>query len=440
MHRRKGNKPRSSGTMAVWFLLVILFVGAVDLFPLLFHKDVSSSTSSVNLENFQSQNEAQGKTPAQTPIGIPEWMQAHVRFQNQWVQSESGLSDSTDFTLRQSNRKRPPLLVWNCPTRGSCGGLGDRLYGIIMGLFIAMLTQRIFLVQEWKIKDVAHPLWDYVQPSHLHYRVALPPRDSSDFGVLSLVDNRQHPVLLEPCELQPDKRDYFLRNNLMTYEPQLTNSACLKDYWKASSVTHINDNHSLAFIGFHTLFRFTQRAHQKSRLLLQEAKILAPSDAILPQYIGMHVRTGQGTTWHDPERHTGTANLERFGKCALQLQRAVAAKCGTNPSIYVAADNHEVKEFLLNNYGKEGSLKFVTDKEILHIDRSKLDLIDNVRDAYDFLWTELKVLVDATCLVMSRSKISTLATDLNPQYPRCAVYFDECSDEQVQQAARSLPC
>jgi hypothetical protein len=66
--------------------------------------------------------------------------------------------------------------------------------------------------------------------------------------------------------------------------------------------------------------------------------------------------------------------------------------------------------------------------------------LQNVSAAYDNVWGELKVLIDATCLVMSHSKFSTLAWELSDQQPRCAVYFDDCDEDRVQQAVSVLDC
>jgi hypothetical protein len=450
MLRRRGRRyPMKSGVLVVCFSGVLLFVVLIDLYSLWtqsvgIDKTEDSSLSLLQLPRNKGRQSVHTSSSSSisASMEIPAWMDTHIKFQNSWIKGGRGESFSvgTEYTLQTNDRKRPPLLIWNCPSAGACGGLGDRLYGIIMGLYIAMLSERIFLIQEWNIDGIPHPLLDYLQPNHLLWHAKLLSREAVDFGLLSTMDNRQHPLLLEPCGLKPDQRDYFLRNNLMTYESQLQQSSCFQDYLKAWSVGQQDIARPLALVGFNTLFHFTEHVDKKAKSLLKKSGTSTDSNGVRTPYIGMHIRTGQGSTWSDPERHSGTTNLERFATCAMDLQKAIAERCGIAPKIYVAADNNEAKEYLLSKHSRDDVFQALTDMEILHIDRSSLDQIANIRNAYDNVWGELKVLIDATCLVMSRSKISTLALDLSVQQPRCAVYFDDCDDEAVRQATGTLSC
>lgn len=406
----------------------------------------SSSSSSSSLPN------ATTTTIEQLPTS---WIKSYVDFQNQWVLAEANSSalnkEATKYALRQSQNGngrqhdgRPPILVWNCPSQGTCGGLGDRLYGIVMGFYVAMLTKRIYLVQEWKSPDVTHPLYDYLEPHYLHWQVEnLPSSIVDKMGMLSTVDNRQHPLLLDPCGLQADKRDYFFRNNIMIYESALRESSCLQEYWQTTLGDKVEkDTRPLSHIGFWTLFRFSPRVQEQARQILHKSGLLVTTETATV-YIAMHVRTGQGKTWDDPDRHAGIENLDLFDQCAVRLRAAVMDRChGGHVPIYVAADNADAKAFFLNKHSHDdnGAFKAAVHMEVFHVDRTKTELLHNVQRAYDVVWGELKILVDATCLVMSRSKFSTLGLELSWQQPRCAVYFDECSAEHVQQAVRNVHC
>jgi hypothetical protein len=431
--------------LAVCFAAVILAVVVIDLYPLWKRSDKISMKDPPGLLLPQtSRNKGRPLLPTsivsnQTPL----WMDKYVKFQNSWLKAPNGAGalNGIKYTFQSRGRKRPPLLIWNCPTAGACGGLGDRLYGIIMGLYIAILSERIFLIQEWNINGIAHPLLDYLQPNHLWWHATVPSRESIDFGLLSTMDDRQHPLLLEPCGLKPDKRDYFLRNNIMTYESQLKESSCLQDYWQDLSSKREQDfDRPLAEVGFHTLFKFTRHVDDQATMLLQKSGTIDELDYVSSPYIGMHIRTGQGETWNDPERHSGAENLERFATCANNMHRSIAQKCETTPKVYIAADNNEAKKYMLNKYSSAGIFKGLTDLEILHIDRSNFDKFTSIKDAYDNVWGELKLLIDATCLVLSRSKISTLALELSAQQPQCAVFFDKCDDDTLQEAVQAISC
>ena len=375
---------------------------------------------------------------------VPSWMASHVQFQNEWMISESTSRHSRlpQYSV-STNETRPPLLIWTCQGKGFCGGLGDRIYGIIMGLYIAMLTQRIYLVQEWKGPDAPRPLSAYLQPNHLHWRAMVSPDVLDKMGILSTIDNREHPLLLEPGTINNDKRDYYLRNNIMTYESLLVQSTCLQDYWNQQGGR--NDSRPLSNVGFFTLFQFTERVDALALSLLRSSKVIDESMekkeiSATKKFLALHIRTGQGKTWDDPERHSGIQNLQRFDECAVRLQEAVQKRCGWSPDVYIASDNDEAKDFFLTRHRKDGSFKAAMNLEVFHIDRTKTGMLTDVATAYDQVWGELKVLIDAQCLVMSRSKFSTLAMELSPQQPRCAVYFDDCNSEKVNEAVQALSC
>ena len=390
------------------------------------------------------------QTPTSREI-VPDWMRAHIEFQQKWIGREErfhhGFSTLPWYFVKENynNQTRPNLLVWNCPAQGHCGGLGDRLYGMIMGLYIAMFTGRIYLIQEWNHPNIPHPLSDYVRPNHLPWQVNLASETVRQMGMLSTMDNREHELLLDPCGLKADRNDYFLRNNIMTYESKLNQSICFEKYWNKHGGRI--DGVPLSNIGFWTLFQFTNRVQEEAQNLLRQSRIMSRyhdhsvvTKTIKPMYMAMHVRTGQGKTWDDPERHAGIQTLERFDECAVRLQTAVMNKCATQPDIYVASDNGQAKAFFLDRHSHDGTFKANIKMEVFHIDRTKTELLSNILGAYEQVWGELKLLVDAACLVMSHSKFSTLAFELSPQQPRCAVYFDECDEERILRALEALSC
>jgi hypothetical protein len=349
-------------------------------------------------------------------------------------------SHGKDASLAQA---RPPWLQWVCLQRGACGGLGDRIYGMIMGLYMSLLSGRLYLIREWESPATAHPLEDYLQANLVQWK-AKTDANRRPAAMLTTVDNRNHPLLLDPCGLATDPRDYELRNNLMTYEGIFRQTDCLQDYWKeAGGGPPPTDNRSLAHIGFWTLFRFTARVEEQARILLRQVGLVAAASSPHPFYLAVHIRTGQGQTWQDPARHDGVENMEAFYQCTRRLQDAVQKRCtlASRPPVYVAADTVDAKEFFqTHSANDDGSLKANLQMEVFHIDRSVTHKLQNVSAAYDNVWGELKVLIDATCLVMSHSKFSTLAWELSDQQPRCAVYFDDCDEDRVQQAVSVLDC
>lgn len=356
---------------------------------------------------------------------MPRWMTAYVDLH------QSRIIRSDDGSLHYEPDK--PYLQWQCAHKGSCGGLGDRLRGIVMSLYISIAMNRTFIVRDYTITN----LTDYLEPSLIHWNLST---ESLPYGHdVSSIDNYKHPYLLRPCKQQ--HHDSLLgitfENNLMTPREEMETNECFTEYWNRFGGRQKND-YSLFYIGFWTLFRFSKLVEDRADHLRQSAGMAKDAP-----YVGVHIRTGKGANWEDPIRHGSNEDIRKFGDCAAKLQTGMkeryasssSSKTTTLPEIYVAADNSDAKQ-QLSSMNKHA--KFVPDMQVLHIDRSREEEIDNVDQAYLDVWAELKILIDSTCLVMSKSGFSYVAQELSHEQPRCAVMFDDCSDEAVAKALSGL--
>jgi hypothetical protein len=173
-------------------------------------------------------------------------------------------------------------------------------------------------------------------------------------------------------------------------------------------------------------------------------------------YIAVHIRTGIGSSWNDPLRHSSENEFELFYQCAKRMQSGIMdrqqqaasnEKCQNNPKhayqrrmpampIYVAADNVIAKQALMQLDATENAndmdnrtIRAIEDMQIYHIDRSR----QQGNQAENSVWAELNVLLEATCLVTSRSGFSDLAKWLQPTPfgRRCAIRFSDCQNEML---------
>ena len=186
----------------------------------------------------------------------------------------------------------------------------------------------------------------------------------------------------------------------------------------------------------------------------KESEPIAGKTTIQP-YIAVHIRTGIGSTWNDPMRHGSNEDLAKFYQCAKRLQkgiqdrqRQVLSQCkqGKNKDepppmpIYVAADNVMAKKIMkeMDSAEPKQTVRAIEDMQIYHIDRSvkRGDVIDNELT----VWAELNILLEATCIVGSRSGFSDLARWLQPfQNKRCAIQFYQCHDDaEVERALNNV--
>ncbi len=160
---------------------------------------------------------------------LPDWIKSYI----QWH----------DHQLR-FNASDYNFLVYSCTKQGgSCGGIGDRLNGMIQSFYMAMCNQRVFLIEY----DTPYSLTTSLLPNYIHWNAShnihphQPPlngvkRKQSHNGVvpLNFMDSRKIPSLLEPALLQERQhtrqaRGWMVRTNLWM-EQTMPTCSCLQTY------------------------------------------------------------------------------------------------------------------------------------------------------------------------------------------------------------------
>jgi hypothetical protein len=409
---------------------------------------------------------------------LPKWMKDYVDFYHSQLQ----ISTTTGEVGLKPDAK---YLLWTCRVQSGrqkqrCGGIGDRLNGIVQGLYMAICTNRVLLV-DWDYPDPLTALRPALLPWNLTVNV---PRRQ----IIRTIDNRRDKYLLDPTNLPADIQGLELRSNLWLYEPIVRQTQCLRDYWDQHG--GLDDSTHLYQTAFWTLFEWSPAIVQHTADLKRRAglstsaltttptsaststgdgnSLAAVVDSLKP-YIALHVRTGKGASWVDPVRHAGMDDWKRFYQCARTIQQGIRDLCpptarlssssSLSPQqqqeqhqslldIYVASDNSEAKETLqqwdaqdsrqpTNNISTT-TFRYAPDLEVFHVDRSRPDRMRDPTAAALDVWAELSTLLDAVCLVTSRSHFSELPTWLSPQQPRCQVRFDHCSSENVTIALQAL--
>jgi hypothetical protein len=431
------------------------------------------SSSSADTATFNVTNTTLQKLNTMTPA-LPRWMKDYVEFYHSQLQ----VSATTGELSLKPDAK---YLLWTCRSISDrsaekCGGIGDRLNGIVQGLYMAICTNRVLLV-DWDYPDPLTALEPVLLPWNL--KVNVPPAHT-----LHTIDKRQHMFLLDPSKIPDDIQGFELWSNLWLYEPIVRQTQCLRDYWEQHG--GLDDSTQLYQTAFRTLFKWSpaivqHTADLKRRASLSTLTLPAPlastgdgSLAAVAQvrpYIALHVRTGVGASWVDPVRHAEEEDLRRFYQCARTIQQGIRDLCPptARPSsssssssasrqqqqdhqslldIYVASDNSDAKETLqqwdaedcrqqTNNISTT-TFRSTPHLEVFHIDRSQTEMMRDPAAAALDVWGELSTLLDAVCLVTSASKFSYLPTWLSPQQPRCQVQFDHCSPENVTMALQAL--
>jgi hypothetical protein len=344
-------------------------------------------------------------------------MSSYIDFHNQHLVDTGGRRKPYHLD------KTAKILSWSPCRRGRpCGGVGDRINGIIQSFLTAICTDRVFLIDGWEGLD------HYLEPRHIAWPIdhvaSVPPSKQ----VIRAMDNRKNPFLIEPSVSRQYDSDRGIEmwTNLWMNETVWARSHCWNEYVNRFEGRAGTDPY-LFRTAFHALFRWTPAVLRATDQLTQWAGITGP-------YIAMHIRTGSGLSWKDPARHAAEEDWTQFAACARKLQAAVAtilSDCSSLP-IYLASDHPAVKETLLQEHD---SIKTVRNLDVVHVDKSRKELLQNTNAAELIVFAEWRVLQEAVCLVQSHSKFSKTAAELGRG---CVVLYDDCGDEQVEQAVTAL--
>ncbi|KAL7519098.1 hypothetical protein ACHAWX_003895 [Stephanocyclus meneghinianus] len=367
-----------------------------------------------------------------TVRSLPRWMADYVAFHQRNVKISV---DSARYEIKNGTR-------WLRAVRRR-GGVGDRINGILAVMLLAMCNNRTFLLEpdwspleigsifeprliQWNatITDVPDLFWDEASGSILN---GIEPFPVNFTGIDMVASNYWHPppnwITQSECYNQLLHRD---GDNVSTVDP-------LRIYHNQ----------------FWSLFKFTKDAHNRSQAMLQHAGV-DPNR----YFIGAHYRAGDqqflgNVDWAASRLGTSNDTVSEFYNCTKKLQYAMK-QCMQNahlnssnneknvylPQIYFASDNDEIK----NQYFlKDPSTIRIADIEIFHVDLTGPTPFNDTKQAALDVFSELKILIDSTCLVHYRSGYSEIAAWVGSS-PRCAIRYDQCSNKDVEQALANIGC
>lgn len=203
------------------------------------------------------------------------------------------------------------FLVYHCSKRtAECGGVGDRLRGILSLFYIAIASNRVFLI------DYTHPFplnatleenlvqWSSPMPRGPFIRM-------NSYGQKRL-------SLIEPSKMSRRHRVYVATSNSF-YPNVLWRNKAMQRYLRPYE-TSANAPPQLFKWAFHALFR-KNRAVQRR---IGELRLQIGLERVHQPYVGIHVRlgTGDAATWTDPRRHS-MLDLHRFLRCGHRMQRFI---------------------------------------------------------------------------------------------------------------------
>lgn len=365
-------------------------------------------TVPIEPSNRQSQSSLKG------PIHIPEWIHDYVNFHR---------SSLNGTTLKDDAR----FLLYRCD--GACAGVGGRLKTMIKSLYASICSDRVLLINS----PSPFPLQLYLEPNLLQWNATW---SYSNFS--HHVFRRGYPMSL-PSNVHGIQLEGLKGTDMMDMHDVWNSEICQSFLRRKKIPTILQDEEALYRWGFHTLFLFSKSVADRAAAVKKQAAVSVP-------YVGIHLRTNKGENWKDPHRQF--EGLESYLRCFHFFRDIHGLKSG-----YVAADNKQSKSEL---HKMDGNLRISEDLQIFHIDKSISGDLGSKMDAPDFLvkwyqsnrgeisnvtiakqgmldlFAELLILVDAECVIMSKSGLS-YAMHYIARAPRCGVFISRCTAEAVAQ-------
>eukprot|EP00928_Gymnodinium_smaydae_P013490 TRINITY_DN14918_c0_g1_i2.p1 TRINITY_DN14918_c0_g1~~TRINITY_DN14918_c0_g1_i2.p1 ORF type:complete len:560 (-),score=129.88 TRINITY_DN14918_c0_g1_i2:235-1914(-) len=296
------------------------------------------------------------------------------------------------------------VLVYVCQSFGQCGGLGDRVNGIATAFMLAILTDRVFLIDS----ESPLPLQTLLAPNKVDWRVR------GNIGALAAL--RHHSF--------HDKRRQFEADvgRLATYGDQVLvlskNYRMLRTLFEAPALRGAAEAVGLPVQAppflLADLFDF----------LFRPAPVLALGLGVLRSWLGdledrrfvaIHLRTGD-IAW-DPGRH-GKEELPVFLGCAAMAEAALrdaglAGDADADPEglpWLLATDSIAVAEAALElPEAKSGKLRVPGELGRIHVDRSEMgDVLRGTAANY----AEWLLFGRAAAVVLSRSFFGETAAEI----------------------------
>lgn len=289
-----------------------------------------------------------------------------------------------------------PVLVYSCQPFAQCGGHGDRLNGIITAFFLAVLTNRVFLIDY----ESPLPLQVLLQPGLIDWRVRGSIMATTGFRHHSYHDKRrQFEADIGRLAAYPDHLLVLTKNYRM-----------LRSLFEAPELQREVSKfglpvHAPPFLiaeAFDVLFR-------PSPVLQYELDQLREKLGGLQErrFIAIHLRTGD-IAW-DPARH-GVAELANFLACAKKAEQEVGLPSGPETPWLLSTDSAAVAAAAAEvPTARAGKLRVPSAQGRIHIDRSELtDVLEGTAANY----AEYLLFGQAAAVVLSRSFFGETAAEI----------------------------
>lgn len=328
--------------------------------------------------------------------------------------------------------RKPKFLVYSCPwTNKGCCGYGNRVYALVSLFYLAILTDRAFLI-DW---TAPKPLKHFLEPKSINWNYPVPN-----------LDHRKH--LWRTLKNEKKKiRDGWITKNTSAFVSWMRNENMMKYFDKPVEIAT-----SILF--------FAENAMRKNTYLMKRARelTLRPLLAGTPRYsmigcafdflfqpkrslqdsldntrralrengtlvIGIHIRLGdqQFGRIHTTPR---VDEFQMFFACAEKVERKIfhLANDSSRTRWYLATDSVFVKEYAMKYFSQK---IITTESKPQHLDKYE-NGEEPLEEAMLNVIHDHFILAESDFLVLSPSSFSKTAAGLGMHRPTDYTQGNKC--------------
>lgn len=351
-----------------------------------------------------------------TPDQFPSLFKAYIH--NHALQREC---------LLDPKCKNPPILVWRCPTATEamrCAGLGDRFRGIQFALLMAILTNRLFLIDwsvapyplqnslspaliNWivpetiRVPELPHLNWEYCEspecPPQLEARV-------KDTGILTAPDFGRPLVNLSTDNLAFALKNYSNLAVSVRFPPPTLKNFTANPYYARLLAPIAKPGTDLMPLQRHLVRMLYTPSHNLTNRICQSPL------ANETKYFSVHIRAGVDVDETRSHRFGDMSSSPLLLVDALIKCMRTRAWLSQYP-IFVASDSADIKSLFIDKARKANFTVYGTPiQKALHIGR--VDKVSFSEQQYNTIFEDLMFLAGSEEIIMTGSGFARRAVAL----------------------------
>ena len=330
-----------------------------------------------------------------------------------------------------NNKREPKFLVYTCPwSNNGCCGYGNRVYALVSLFYLAVLTNRAFLI-DWR---APRPLTLFLKPNNINWNFPVP-----------RLETRKH-YWRTGGEESKVRKGWLMRNttafvswigneNVLNYFDKPVeiatsilffahygirkNKYLMRQARKLKLRPILPGSRKFDMIGcaLDMLFRPTKRLQNALEIT---RKALRENAAFV---IGIHIRLGDQQFGRN---NTRVSNFQQFFSCAKKVERKTFNHYSNTTKKktrwFLATDNVLVKDYARKYYGKK---VIMDNNNPEHLDFHKKNEKHSVEGMLGVLHDHY-MLAESDYLILSESSFSNTAVGLGMHTSKTYTLGDKC--------------